>query len=339
MRKTLILTISLVFVTQVALSQEPQGGTGSMAVGSQFQAVPPPINQFPQSPSNPLPVPQPTDQFAPPQVNQFQAPPPNGQFQPPPAYRFPMPPPAYQGPIPPPADDGLILRSNTIVGPKTEPSQKLWEGGLELGMDGSEGNSQNFNLHFGAKLKRKTEFNSLSSELDYKTNNNNSVETANKAFLESRFEHLFQQSPWTWFVHNIEDYDKFKAYDLRVSLDTGIGYQFIKNDSASLIGRFGGGTTREIGGPDDKFVPEAVFGLEGEYKISKRQKFCTSVEYRPDVANFADYRLNTKAAWEVLLDEEMHLSMKVGILDRYDSYSDGSKPNDLDYTLTLLWSL
>jgi putative salt-induced outer membrane protein YdiY len=221
---------------------------------------------------------------------------------------------------------------------KTEPPPKLWEGSVELGLDGSEGNSQNFNLHFGAKLKRKTEFDILSSELDYKRNSNNSIDTADKAFLESRFEHLFQQTPWTWFVHNIEDYDRFKAYDLRVSLDSGLGYQFIKIDSASLIGRFGGGTTREIGGPDDRFIPELVFGLEGELKISKRQKLTTSVEYRPDVTNFLDYRINGKAAWEVLLDEEKHLSMKVSVLDRYDSNVDGHKPNDLDYAVTLLWS-
>jgi putative salt-induced outer membrane protein YdiY len=235
--------------------------------------------------------------------------------------------------MPPPEDRGF----GSIVVPKTEPPPKLWEGGVELGLNGNEGNSQNFNLHLGAKLKRKTEFNILSSELDYKKNSADSIDTANKAFLDSRFEHLFQESRWTWFVHNIEDYDEFKAYDLRVSLDTGFGYRLIKNDTTSLTGRFGGGTTREIGGPDDKFIPEAVFGLEGEHKLSKRQKLTASVEYRPDVTDFADYRVNMKAAWEVLLDEEMHLSMKVGILDRYDSYSDGSKPNDLDYTVTLLW--
>ena len=242
-----------------------------------------------------------------------------------------------QSPSVTPADNGKAITPNTAVPLETEPPPKLWEGGLELGLDGSDGNSQNFNLHFGAKLKRKTQFNVLSSELDYKQNNSNSVQTANKAFLDSRFEHLFQESRWTWFVHNIEDYDQFKAYDLRVSLDTGFGYQLIKGGSTSLIGRLGGGTTREIGGPDDKFIPEAVFGLEGEHKLSKRQKLTASVEYRPDVTDFADYRLNIKAAWEVLLDEEMHLSMKVGVLDRYDSYSDGSKPNDLDYTVTLLW--
>ena len=134
------------------------------------------------------------------------------------------------------------------------------------------------------------------------------------------------------------DYDEFKAYDLRVSLDTGVGYQFIKNDATSLIGRVGGGTTREIDGPDDTFIPESVFGLEGEHKLNKRQKLCASVEYRPDVTDFGNYRLNAKADWEVLLDEETHLSMKVGVLDRYDSYADGFKPNDIDYTLALLWS-
>jgi putative salt-induced outer membrane protein YdiY len=239
--------------------------------------------------------------------------------------------------MPPLADGNLSLGSSTIALPKTAPP-KLWEGGVELGLNGSEGNSETFDLHFGAKLKRKTEFNILSSELDYKKNSSQSVETANKAFLESRFEHLFQESRWTCFVHNIEDYDEFKAYDLRVSVDAGLGYQLVKNDLSALIGRVGGGTTREIGGPDDTWIPEAVFGLEGEHKINKRQKLSASVEFRPDVTDFANYRVNMKAAWEVLLDEETHLSMKVSILDRYDSYADGSKPNDLDYALTLLWS-
>ena len=86
------------------------------------------------------------------------------------------------------------------------------------------------------------------------------------------------------------------------------------------------------------FRPGTSADRQGKHKLIKRQKLCASVEYRPHVTDFANYRLNTKAAWEVLLDEEKHLSMKVGILDRYDSYADGHQPNDLDYTLTLLWS-
>ena len=237
-----------------------------------------------------------------------------------------------------PGPEAVAPGPETVAPPAVEPPPKLWEGGLELGLDGSDGNSQTFNLHFGGKLKRKTEFNTFSTELDYKKNRSDSVETANKAFLDSRLEHLFQDSPWTWFVHNIEDYDEYKAYDLRVSLDAGMGYQLLKSDFTSLISRFGGGTTREIGGPDDTFIPELVYGLEGEHKISKRQKLSASAEYRPDVGDFANYRLTSKAAWEVLLDEVRHLSMKVSVLDRYDSYSDGTRPNDIDYALTLLWS-
>lgn len=326
MRRILVV-VGLSFLSQAVHAQEWQGNPNPLAVGPQFQGVPS-TNQFPPSPPA---IPVPADQFALPPVQQFQAPPPNapplpGQFQ--------VPPLIHQQPVPLPVDTGPLPLPVT----KVEPPPKIWEGGLELGLNGSDGNSQTFNLHVGAKVKRKTECNILSSELDYKQNSSDSVETANKAFLDSRFEHLFKESPWTWFVHNIVDYDRFKAYDLRVSLDTGLGYQLIKNDTTSLISRFGGGTTREIGGPDDKYIPELVFGLEGEHKINKRQKLCASVEYRPDVTDFANYRLNSKAAWEVLLDEEMHLSMKVGVLDRYDSYSNGKEPNDLDYTLTLLWS-
>ena len=45
-----------------------------------------------------------------------------------------------------------------------------------------------------------------------------------------------------------------------------------------------------------------------------------------------------KAAWEVVLDEEKHLSMKVSLLDRYDTDAGDTKPNDLDYAVTLQWS-
>jgi putative salt-induced outer membrane protein YdiY len=337
MRKTLALTISFILSAQVVFSQEWQGGPGPMSVDQQAQAVQS-YNQYPTTPSSAPPSFPYPGQFSPPQESQFQSLPVGGQYQPMPVEQSQLPPQANGGPISNLSGVMPITQPSLDAKPAAATPVKIWEGSFELGLDGSEGNSQTFNLHTGAKLKRKTEFNILTSEIDYKKNNSNSIETTNKAFLDSRFEHLFQESRWTWFVHNIEDYDEFKAYDLRVSIDTGLGYQFVKNDSASLIGRVGGGTTREIGGPDDRFIPEAVFGLEGEYKISKRQKLCASVEYRPDVTDFEDYRLNSKAAWEVLLDEEKHLSMKVGVLDRYDSNIDGHKPNDLDYSMTLLWS-
>lgn len=238
-----------------------------------------------------------------------------------------------------PAPEQAAVAEDLAIQPETKPPAKLWEGNLELGVNGTEGNTQTFNLRFGAKLKRKTESNSLSGDLDYRRDNADSLETANRAFLDWRFEHLFKDSPWTSFVHGTVEYDEFQAFDLRVALDTGLGYRLISTDMTSLTGRAGGGTSREIGGPDDEFIPEAVFGLDFEHKINKRHKLTLTVEYRPDVTDFADYRLNSKAGWEILLDEEMHLSMKLTASDRYDSTPHGLKPNDLDYALMLLWSL
>jgi len=215
---------------------------------------------------------------------------------------------------------------------------KIWEGSIELGLNGSEGNSQTLNLRGGAKLKRKTEINVFSAEIDYRKDSADSVETANKAYLDWRYEHLLGKSPWTWFLHGTLDHDEFQAFDLRVAVDSGLGYRFIKNDSTLLTGRVGGGTSREFGGPDDAWVPEGVLGLELEHRLSKRHKLVASAEYRPDVSDFTDYRLINKASWEILLDEAMHLSAKLGVTERYDSTPQGRKPNDLDYSIVLLWS-
>lgn len=241
--------------------------------------------------------------------------------------------------VPMPPDESAAPSAHAVlVEPKPEPPPKLWEGNVELGLDGSEGNSQRFNFRFGVEAKRKTQVDVCSLDLDYRKNTSHSDETAHRAFLDWRYERLFDQSPWTWFAHGTVDYDEFQAFDVRVSVDTGLGYQFIKTESTSLLGRCGGGSSREFGGPDDSFVPEAAFGLEFKRQLTARQKLTATVDYTPDLTDCRDFRLNTKAGWEVVLDEQMNLSLKLSVLDRYDSTPHGAKPNDVDYSATLLWS-
>lgn len=222
-----------------------------------------------------------------------------------------------------------------VPGPSTVP--KLWTGSFELGLSGTEGNSRTLDFRCGAEAKRKTPTNLLSLDVDYHKSANDARETANRTFFDWRWERLFDKSPWTWFVHGTVEHDEFQVYDLRVTADTGVGHQLIKNDRTSLLGRFGAGFSREIGGPDDTWVPELLYGGELEHKLSQRQKLSASVEYAPDVTDWNDFRLKAKAGWEVLLDETMNLSLKLSVLDRYDSTPHGAKPNDLDYSAVLLW--
>jgi putative salt-induced outer membrane protein YdiY len=227
------------------------------------------------------------------------------------------------------------LAEEVIV--KKGPPLRLWKGSFELGLDGTEGNSQTLNFRFGFDAKRTTPGNVLKFGLDYRRNTTEEEETAHRAFLDWRAERLFHESPWTCFVHGTVDYDEFKKLDTRVAADLGLGYELIETDSTSLVAQLGGGFSHEIGSPNEHYVPEAVFGLDFEHQLTRRQQLACAVQYTPDVTDFGEFRLTARAGWELLIDQEMNLSLKLSVLNRYDSTPDGVKPNDLDYAAVLLW--
>lgn len=224
-----------------------------------------------------------------------------------------------------------------VVQENPEPPEKLWEGSFEIGLDGTEGNSRTFNFRLGLDAKRTTAENLLTLDLDYRQNTSDARQTAHRAFLDGRAERLFSQSPWSCFAHGTVDYDEFKRFDMRVTQDAGLGYQLVQTESTCLAARLGGGFSHEIGGSDERYVPEAVFGMEFEHRLGKRHKLSVVGEYSPDVTDFGGFRVNTRAAWEALIDQKMNLSLKLSVLDRYDSTPDGAEPNDLDYAAVLLW--
>ena len=157
--------------------------------------------------------------------------------------------------------------------------------------------------------------------------------------MNSRFDYKLGDSRWSLFQVTRLEYDEFKAFDLRLALNGGIGYAFIRTDTRTLTGRFGAGASREFGGLDDSWVPEAVFGIDYIHKLSDRQRLAITSDYYPSWEDFMDYRLVTQASWEIVLDQETNLSLKVGLLDRYDSTPQGLQHNDLDYFITLLWKI
>jgi putative salt-induced outer membrane protein YdiY len=166
------------------------------------------------------------------------------------------------------------------------------------------------------------------------------VETQHYALFNGQYERLFRNdSPWSLFAKTILQYDEFRPFDLRLTVNGGVGYRFIKTDHLLLKGRLGAGASREFGGISDEWVPEAVFGADYEHQLTKKQKLVLNVDYFPAWGDFNDYRLLTVFAWEVVLDEEANLHFKLAINDQYDSTPDGSVPNDLNYSMMLLWKL
>jgi putative salt-induced outer membrane protein YdiY len=239
-----------------------------------------------------------------------------------------------------PASLSGILSGDEAVWVEPTPCDnvKLWNGSFDLGLDGSEGNSETLNFRFGFHAGRTTESSILTLGLDYNKRTAQTQSTTNRLYFDGRMEWLLGQSRWSWFVHDTVEYDEFQPFDVRDTSDIGMGYRLIKNQNTTLIGRLGGGFSHEYGGPENgEYIPEIVFGVQFEHQVSKRQKILASVEYAPDVGYFLRYRIRTQAAWELLLDADRNLSLRMGVLDRYNSLPNGARPNDLDYALTLIW--
>jgi len=216
-----------------------------------------------------------------------------------------------------------------------------WDGGVELGISGAEGNAQTFSIAVGTHAKRTTQWGVLALDLNYAKTTANSVETQNNAFLKSRYDwSLGETSHWTLFTRGTLEYDEFRAFDLRLAANLGLGYRLIDAESATLTARFGSGASHEVGGPDDAYLPEGLYGLDVKYQLTAKQKISGTTDYFPSWNDYSgSFRIETRASWEILLDEAANLSLKISAIDRYDSTPNGRKPNDLEYTFVLLWKL
>lgn len=215
---------------------------------------------------------------------------------------------------------------------------KLWEGTLSLGLDGAEGNNQAMNLHVGFNAQRRTELHLLYLDLDYNRRTTNTISTANRLYSQARYERLIPATSWSLFVDSTGEYDEFQDFDFRATAHAGVGYRYFKTSHAMLKSRFGSGVSHEIGGPKNSYyAPELIVGLDYERRVSNRQKLIATVDYMPDVTDFTEYRLNSLAGWEFLLDQQTNLSLRLAVRNRYNSSPGTARPNDLDYAALLLW--
>jgi putative salt-induced outer membrane protein YdiY len=262
-------------------------------------------------------------------------------------YLYVAPPPAAAEPLPPP---------QSIAPPDQQPLSRMeelmlapgwswwspaywdpWDGSVELGLSGTEGNSQTFNVRFGLTAKHKTDHLVQTLQITSIQKSANGATTANTALIDGRLEWPMPQSRWNYHLHGLIEYDQFKAFDYRLSADTGPGYEFIQTPATTLLGRAGLSVSQEVGGDSGPLKPELAFGGEFKHKFNPAHSISAKVDYFPNVTAFGDFRLNSQANWEIALAPVWGLSLKLSVIDRYDSTPQGKRPNDLDYSTLLLW--
>jgi putative salt-induced outer membrane protein YdiY len=219
-------------------------------------------------------------------------------------------------------------------------SGKPWDAAIELGLNGSSGNDQSFSIRTGGYAKRESRFSKLDYRLYYNRTTTDSTTTQNNATTDVRNDWLLDESsPWSLFAKANLFYDEFQAFDLQTNGSSGVGFQIFKDPMVNLSTRIGAGASREFGGPDNEWTPEALFGFEYDQHLSDTQKFSATLEYYPQFENFGEYRLVADVGWEIELDKPSNLSLKISANDRFDSTPNGVEPHLVNYSVLLLLKL
>jgi putative salt-induced outer membrane protein YdiY len=186
-------------------------------------------------------------------------------------------------------------------------------------------------------MKRKTDKYSLALDFDYRQASASDVITEDNGRFNLDYDRMLDDSNWSLFGKFGMEFDKFKSFDLRLNLNSGFGYYWIRNDDTNLVTRIGAGASKEIGSPDDSWIPEAVFGIEADHQLTSRQKVKAKLDYFPAWDDFGDFRLVTDVAWETLLSDSDNFSLRLSLTDRYDSTPQGALKNDFYYSALLLY--
>lgn len=214
---------------------------------------------------------------------------------------------------------------------------KGWTSHAELGLNGSSGNSVTSAIQTGLEMNRKTDLYTLGIDFNYRQASAQRRNTEDNARLNIDYDRLLGKTKWTSFGKLGLAYDKFKAFDLRLNMNAGLGYYWLRNDKTNFITRAGLGASREFGAPIDRWTPEAVLGLSYDRQLSERQKIIAKLDYFPSLRNSGDYRVVSDLAWETLIDNAENLSLRLSVTDRYDSTPQGALPNDVYYAALLLY--
>ena len=244
------------------------------------------------------------------------------------------------------ASEGARLRlsqpEETAVEEPAGPGRTLlpgWTGSFELGLTGASGNNDRFNLRAAAGLSRETDATADQIALTYSYAKDEGAQTENRLDATGRHDWKFADSPWRIYIGASYEYDEFQDWDHRLSLGPGVGYQAIKDDRTDLLLRLGAVATREFGGSDDSWTPELDLGLDLAHRLTERQSLTVTLDLYPAIDEFGPYRFEGDAAWQIDIDPEANLFLKIGLEDRYDSDpGPDRKRNDLTYYATVGWA-
>lgn len=214
-----------------------------------------------------------------------------------------------------------------------------WKRNVDVGINGAEGNTDNFSGRIGLGAERKAEDMETKAGISYKYAQQDDEKNQSRGEASVKNDYIWPETSWGLYWLGKLEYDEFQAWDWRASFYVGPTYTFIKNDKMLFRGRAGLGVSYEFGGEADEEAQfEANVGFDYENKLTERQKLFLTGDFYPSLSDWPDYRFVLSGGWEVLVDPEANMFLKLGFTNRYDiTPGDGKKKNDFEYFATLSW--
>ena len=213
-----------------------------------------------------------------------------------------------------------------------------WDWSANAGFSGASGNNENFSARVSLGGQRNTSKYETSLALTYIYGTSDGTKNTARGEIKVKNDWL-NEGKWRYFAQGGYEYDEFQAWQHRASAAVGVGYEFIKDDKTSLIGRAGLGGSYDFGSQaQEKIIPEGLIGLDWTYQLSENTKLVATTTYFPSFDDLGEFRWNTGGGIEVILDAETGMVMNAGFEHRHDSTpGTGVKPNDVDYYMGVGW--
>lgn len=219
-----------------------------------------------------------------------------------------------------------------------------WTRSVEVGLSGSAGNSDTFDLRAIFETERKTDELRTLFRARYLYGEADGRVSENQGRARAENDWLYPGERYLTFVFGVYDFDEFQDWDTRLQLFGGLGYEFLKErallgggqDRATLTGRVGGGTTREFGGSDDNWQVEALIGVDFVWDINERNTLAAGTEIFPSLTELGEVRTISYASYDVRLAEDADLRLRMGVEHEFNSDSGDAKEHDVNYFITIL---
>jgi len=215
-----------------------------------------------------------------------------------------------------------------------------WKRRVDIGVTGAAGKSENMDITAGFSASYEDEDTRWAHRTAYQRQESDGAVSENNFFATLQRDWLRPDSPWFHFAQGRFDWDEFKDWDYRLAGSGGAGYDFIKRDDYRLRGRAGLGGNQTVGGEREEFTPEALLGLDVDWRINSRQSLTFANTLHPNLGESGEFRNLTELNWNFDLDKEAGLGLKIGLSNEYDSLAGNDvDKNDFQYTGSLVWGL